>query len=576
MKFARLTLSLLAAATLLGSCVWFVNPKLELSSPSLSLGQNSWAPLVISNSGGKTLAWLVSDTSPWLVAETADGEIEGELGAGQSTTLYVAVNRTDFELIPDTYTGSISIDSNSTTVDVEVGTTVPEDGSSDRCGAPPAPIRAAETVTDAPAATDRPRFVPGQLLVRFGPGAALTPQGEIAFAATVASEYGYALLRAGAGLRADLLTLPAGVDPEAAAARLADDARVVYAEPNYYLYAQEIPDDPSLTDQWSLCRFGLPDAWDVTPGNSSGSANGKTVIAIIDSGVDTDHEDLADKMLPGHDFCTSSDCSTPADDDPNSNDSHGTHVAGIAAAAGDNAVGVAGVAYAGVGILPVKVFDDFGINATVDSLANGILWAIGQDVPGQLSSNANRARIVNLSLGGEVDSQTLRDAVAAARGTGAIVIAASGNTGPGDASAHDGILAPANSPGALAVGSVNSNGQRSAFSMYDATGGPTTSLMAPGGRLIDAPGGSSLFSLGILNTFPNDSYNYQVGTSMATPFVSGVAALIWSAEPDLSDEQVIERLLDGTRMEAGWDPLEYGAGILCADKALGLSSTCGD
>jgi serine protease len=561
---------------LLGGCTLFINPRLELSTNAIDLGQNAWGPVEIRNSGGKTLSWQISETSAWLTAVTADGSSEGSLGAGQSTTLYIVANVAGFELSPGSYRGSVGIDSNTSLAEIDVDLTIPEDGSTDRCGgaipAPPPPLR--DTTTQRTAT--RPSVVPGQLLVRFTHGAALTPQAADVLAAAIADTYGFRLLRGGRGVRSDLLALPPGENPESAAARLADDPRVLYAEPNRYLYAQEIPNDPDLGDQWYLCRFGMPAAWDITSGNDSGALTGRTVVAIIDSGVDTDHEDLAARMLPGHDFCTSSDCSTAPDDDPNSNDSHGTHVAGIAAAAGDNGIGVAGVAYTGVTILPVKVFDDFGISATVDSLANGILWAVGQDVQGQIFGNANVARILNLSLGGNVDSQTLRDAVTAARNAGALVIAASGNTGGGDRTPHDGILAPADSPGALAVGAVNSNGQRASFSMFDALGGPTVSLLAPGGRLIDAAGGTSPFDRGILNTFPNDSYSYQVGTSMATPFVSGVAALIWSAEPGLSDDDVIDRLLTSTRFEAGWDPLEYGAGVLCADLALGLTTVCGD
>ncbi len=549
---------------LLGGCIYFQPPRLGLSATTIAIGENSWATLKVRNDGGHTLEWSISDDQGWLDLINFDGSLVGELGVGERATIHLSIDRNSVETAPESYQATVSVASNGGNAVVPITMTVRPDTATDLCPASSMVSAAPQVPPDLSA--DRGPYVAGQLLVRFKDSHELALQGAGAYASAVAAEFGMQLLRSGGGLRADLLTLPAGSDPEQAATALADDPRVRYAEPNYYLHLQVVPNDPDLGLQWPLCKFGLPAAWDVTAGVDDGSA--KTIIAIIDSGTDTDHEDLIAKMLPGHDFCATADCGG-VDADPNSLVHHGTHVAGIAAAAGDNASGVAGVAHQGVRILPVKVFpDDPRFFATVSSLVDGILWSVGEDVPGQLFANSNPARILNMSLGGPIISQALNDAVQVARSNGALVFAASGNTGAGDFLALDGILAPANAPGATPVGSVNSNFQRSSFSMFDVTGGPSVAFLAPGG--LDLDDDTAVFS-----TFRNDGYGYFSGTSMATPFVAGVAALIWSAEPGLTDDQVLDRLRSSTYFENGWDALEYGAGVLCADLALGLASTCG-
>ncbi|MDQ3398283.1 MAG: S8 family serine peptidase, partial [Deinococcota bacterium] len=268
---------------------------------------------------------------------------------------------------------------------------------------------------------------------------------------------------------------------------------------------------------------------------------------------------------------------TPTDADPGFGEPanfHGTHVAGIIGATGNNGLGVAGVVHdASVRLLPVKIFNDSGGGATTSTFVDGIRWAAGLPVTtsdAKRVKNPNPARIINLSLGGDISSRAMQEAIDAARAQGATVIAATGNNG------FERVLSPAAANGVIGVGSHNQLFGRSCFSNYGT--GPN----GPGGVDIVAPGGEgngtavSCGLLGaqrqaILSTVPESSYSFSAGTSMAAPMVAGVAALILSRQPELSAAALEERLLttgyfDPDAMNAE----EYGAGVLRADRALGL------
>src|SRR5262245_939688 len=250
--------------------------------------------------------------------------------------------------------------------------------------------------------------VPGQLLVRFRPG---TPPAASDDAHRRA---GGRRLRALARLGTDVVEVGAGNE----AARLAlyrRDPAVLSAERNGVYRAAYTPNDPFATNgaQWHLNNTGqqggTPDAdidafeaWDTTRGKDT------VVIAIVDSGIDQDHPDLAGKIVGNANFTTS-----PTVDDLWG---HGTHVAGIAAAVTDNATGVAGVC-PDCKLLNVKVLDDTA-NGAWDWVANGIIYAAD-----------NGAQVINLSLGGLDNSATVGAAVDYAWGKGAVVVAAAGNNG---------------------------------------------------------------------------------------------------------------------------------------------------
>lgn len=408
-------------------------------------------------------------------------------------------------------------------------------------------------------------YVPNQMLIKYRhpsdtPSPAESLQDYQDLAAGVQSDYDLNLLEAGDGVLPDLVEIPAAELFDRLLDELNADPRVAYAEPNYYLHPlSTVPTDPYMLEQWHLMDFGLPHAWSVETGKES------IVVAVIDTGFDLQHPDLQGRFLAGCDFqAEDSDPSTkPAVSSFPGPDSHGTHVAGIVAASANNNSGGVGVAYTGVAILPVKVFNDEGTQAaTMSNVAKAIRWSAGLNVPG-VNRNPHPAKIINLSFGSENPSSTLNDAVKEARNAGALIIAASGN----DSAKNDTIRSPASSPDVVAVGSVNHNYQRSSFSNYSTTE-RTVDLMAPGGS------GPSQCGY-VLSSINGNAYDCMAGTSMAAPFVAGVAALVWSQNPDWSAEQVKQKLLASTYVDTAWNPQEYGAGVLCADRALGAGTLCG-
>jgi serine protease len=414
----------------------------------------------------------------------------------------------------------------------------------------------------------KPLFVPGQLLVKYKE----VSSGELSTLAenrqrlslALKRDYGVRVVEIGLPGQHDLLET--SQDVLALAQQLKQDPRVEYAEPNYLLYPLELPNDSEIQQQWSLPVAGLPVAWNLETGSSN-----PVTIAVIDTGFDLNHPDLKGRFLPGYDFCAKTGTvtinnkdsivcldetdSNPTFDNPNNN--HGTHVAGLAAASGNNAEGIAGAAYGSkVKILPVKIFDSAGRLATVDGFIKGIRWAVGLEVKG-IPINPNPARIVSLSLGGSFKSDSLQNAVDEAYQAGALILAATGN------GSSDSILSPAAANHVLAIGSVDQDFRRSSFSNYSAklTNGPgTVDLMAPGGGSIG----------GLLSTVPN-GYGFLNGTSMSTPVAAGIAALVLSQSPGLSVDALENKLLQAVYFDTTFmNAIEYGKGVLRADLALGL------
>ena len=412
---------------------------------------------------------------------------------------------------------------------------------------------------------DRPAYVPGQLLVQYRDGlalqAVLTLQAdEKTQAEAVREAYGLTLLRAGTQASPSLVRVAAGANLEAVARRLEQDPRVAYAEPNYYIYPQAVPNDPQAGKLWNMPVSGLPVAWSL-----KNSATNVTV-AVLDTGIQTNHTDLQGIFVGGYDFCAGSNCAqTDTNPQPDStSDTHGTHVTGTLAAVGNNSRGVAGVLYGGAKIVPVKVFFQASFT-TADALAQAIRWAAGDQVTttdGKTFTNSNPAKIINLSLGTDQQSDTLEDAVKAAQARGALLVAAAGNVGANS------LFYPARYSGVLAVGAVNSDFGRSCFSNY----GSGLDIMAAGGDGFlqnSACGGRN--NEAILSTFPGNDYGYEAGTSMATPVVAGVAALVLAQNPGFSAADITNQLkktayFDASSMTAS----QYGAGVVRADSAFGF------
>ncbi|MFH0775451.1 MAG: S8 family serine peptidase [bacterium] len=279
-------------------------------------------------------------------------------------------------------------------------------------------------------------------------------------------------------------------------ATLQSDPDVVYAEPNYIRHICGTPNDTYFSSEWGLPKIQAPLAWDI------GTGAGFVKIAIIDTGVDIDHPDLVEKIISGgYDFAND-------DSNPDDDQGHGTHVAGIAAASTNNWIGVAGVAW-GCKILAIKVLDSGGYG-TDDNCALGIRYAAD-----------NGARVINMSWGGKTPPAfTLEDACNYAYNKGCLLVAAAGNNTPSTPIPF--ICYPAAYENVLAVAATDFNDNRASFSNY----GDWVDVAAPGQD--------------IYSTTRNNSYGSMDGTSMATPFVSGLAGLLFSGSGSLTNVQAAE------------------------------------
>jgi subtilisin family serine protease len=294
--------------------------------------------------------------------------------------------------------------------------------------------------------------------------------------------------------------------------------------------------DPLRPQQWGLDAIHA----DAAHATSTGSG---AVVAVVDTGVLASHEDLAGRLVPGHDFVQN-------DDTPQDENGHGTHVSGIVAADEGNGKGIEGVA-PGASVMPIRVLDKKG-EGTTENVAKGIDYAV-----------AHHADVINLSLGGDAVSSLLggdevfTKAVQNALDHGVVVIAAAGNdTAPF-------CEQPAVTGPLLCVGAID---RREMRSFYSSSG----DLVAPGGSA--TVGGSDE---DILSTFNDGKYESLAGTSQATPHVSGVAALLVSL--GLHGKAVTDRIL-ATARDAGTPGPDdvYGAGILDAKAAVaGLGGSGG-
>lgn len=296
--------------------------------------------------------------------------------------------------------------------------------------------------------------------------------------------------------------------------------------------------DPQYGRQWSLAEAEVPQAWGL------GADGHGITIAVVDTGVDLNHPDLKDNLVPGYNAIL--DSTDPQDiQDRNG---HGTHVAGIAAAE-MNGVGIVGVAYKAK-IMPIKAMNKEGEGADTD-IANGIEWAANHG-----------AQIINLSLGANGQTDVLKAAIDYAQAKGCLIIAAAGNHKPGNnpgSGSNSGVAYPAADPGVVAVSAIAENGNIANFSDT----GPQIALAAPGVDIL-----SDYWQPGTGST-----YAWLDGTSMASPFVAGAAALIWSEHPDWSAGQVRVALENGAMNPS--DPARdssYGFGIVDAYRSLAISA----
>lgn len=315
-------------------------------------------------------------------------------------------------------------------------------------------------------------------------------------------------------------------------AKLSNLKSVEYAEPHYIYRPHFIPNDPFfLTHQWYLRKVQMPLAWDITQGDTN------IVIGIVDTGVDLDHPDLARNIwrnwreIPnngidddrngyvddfvGWDFGGKDNFNnqrSKQDNDPSEKKPvHGTHVAGIASAVTNNGIGVAGAGFRSK-IMAVKVSIDDDDDNLIYYGYEGIVYAVD-----------NGAKIINCSWGGGGSSRFEQEVIRYATAKGALVVAAAGND------RSDEFHSPSGYKHVLSVASVDSNDVKAGYSNF----GETVDVCAPGGTTADGR---------IFNTWYNDTYTSIMGTSMASPLVAGIAALVRARFPELTPDQVAEKI----------------------------------
>jgi subtilisin family serine protease len=291
-----------------------------------------------------------------------------------------------------------------------------------------------------------------------------------------------------------------------------------------------IPNDPDFGLQWGLYNTSIsgsdradihaPEAWNITTGSSD------VIVAVIDTGVDYTHEDLADNCINGYDFVN-------MDDDPMDDHGHGTHCAGIISAVTDNNIGIAGISWNSK-ILPIKSFSSAGYSST------------SQEIMGINYAKERGANIISCSWGGPTYSAALKEAI---ESTPALFVCAAGNDAVNCDSTPE-YPASYDSANIISVGASDANDAMTWFSNYGST---TIDLMAPGE--------------GIYSTIPG-GYEYMDGTSMATPFVSGTAALVKSLKSAYEPVQIKNLIMNTVDQKSGLSGVCVTGGRLNAYNTL--------
>jgi len=421
-------------------------------------------------------------------------------------------------------------------------------------------------LTNVPAA----KHVQEEILVKFKPGV------NAADIAKINRRHGASVLATSRFTATKRLRVPPGKTIAETVKLYSHNPNVLYAEPNFLVHiasSEPYYNDPFYPYQWHLDNIdyggiGMEEAWSLEPGGNS-----NVIVAIIDTGVA--YEDNMDyaiigksgkrkvvatyaqapdlyytNFVSGYDFVNK-------DEHPNDDDGHGTHVTGTIAQSTNNGIGVAGIAY-NTSIMPVKVLDDTG-SGTYFDVAEGIYFA-----------SENGARIISLSLGGSSPSETMEQALIAAHENNVTIICASGN----DGSPTTIIYPAAYDEYCIAVGATRYDEAVAPYSNR----GESLDLTAPGGDTAVDQNGDGYADGVLQQTFIDSDYTsfgyyFFQGTSMATPHVTGVAALLMSRDISLTPDQVRE-VLQATAEDhgaEGWDP-DYGWGIVDAAAALSYSS----
>ena len=303
-------------------------------------------------------------------------------------------------------------------------------------------------------------------------------------------------------------------------AALAKNPNFTFVEENFLAQEMIAPNDPRFPSQWHHSKIITPSAWETSAGSD------EIPIAILDSGIDPDHPDLAAKIMAGYNFVANN-------NDTHDPRGHGTAVAGSAGAIGNNAEGVAGIAWNNP-LMPLVVTDPSTGRARYSNISRAIIYAVDHG-----------AKVVNISISGSSSSSTLNSAVNYAWDHGVLVFTSAGNS---NTSAP---VYPAACTNSVAVGATDMSDNKASFSNY----GDWIALTAPG--------------VSILTTINGGGYGSKSGTSFASPVTAGLAALIWSANPQLTHQEILQ-ILKSTVVDLGVSGFDtkFGHGRINAFSAM--------
>ncbi len=353
---------------------------------------------------------------------------------------------------------------------------------------------------------EKEKYVSNEILIKFKGGIAEKAKERIYKALGVTS------VRNGYKDRYHVLTIKNG-KVEEVIEKCKKFKEIKYAEPNHIYHLNMKPDDEFYPFQWHLPMINIEDAWDISIGEG-------VKVAVIDSGVNPNGNDgFGTRLIQGRDFVKTGNRSK--DDN-----GHGTHVAGTLAQETNNGNGVSGVA-PGATILAIKAFNKFGASPA-DSVVDSVRWAMERNV-----------QVINMSFGGSPFNETLQTAINEALDQEIVLVAAAGNGGIPE------ISFPAAYDGVISVGAVQFDKKRASYSNH----GPNLDIVAPGGNIekdqnddnnSDGVLQETLFTDVLKSPDPIWNYYFLDGTSMATPHVSGIVALLLSQNPDLTPSEVRE------------------------------------
>jgi len=375
----------------------------------------------------------------------------------------------------------------------------------------------ASSIFSVSQAINKPTFVKDELLLKFKEGVSAEDEQEIIKNSNIKVK------KEIAKIKVKVISVPEQA-LEAVAKALSNNPKVEFVENNYIAQITLIPNDPEYSKQWHLPKISAPNGWNINTGSKD------VIIAIADTGVDLNHVDLATKLVTGYNFYDNN-------TDVTDINGHGTKVSGSAAAISNNGIGVTGVNWQS-SIMPVKIGSPTGTVYFSDA-AEGTIYAVDHG-----------AKVINFSFGGSSYSTTLQNAVNYAWSKGAVIIASAGNHGT------DAPLYPAALDNVVAVGATDSADRLTSFSAY----GSWVDVVAPGQF--------------IYSTINGGGYGSVSGTSFSSPITAGLAALIFAANPDLKNSDVVNLIKNNTDDlgEAGFDTY-YAWGRINVDKTVAAATS---